>query len=563
MLPNLAAGEGQESIATLERERRGLDRQRHCLRRKLSEGALSVLESKAEILLLDYTPIISRRPIDSRNPIRAVNMNRPIKLFICITIYNEVGRELDLTLKAIGANLEPLRRVCGIDWKEIFVLCIQDGRSKMSSSLEKWLIKHYLWDRRMLLAEHQGAPVTCHLFERTLHLPRSRTNREYFPPLQIGFASKEKNGGKLNSHLWAFSAFARQVQPEFLMLFDVGTIPREYAIARMVEAMQTNPQVAGVCGEIAVHKPNYFSFVQASQAFEYVIQHVLDKAFESICGFVGVLPGAFSAYRWKAMRGEPLNQYFLLEEIPFREIEPAIANMYLAEDRVLCYELVAKRRRNYTLHFVNDAVAETDIPTTLVDLIKQRRRWLNGTFFALVYVLLGFPKLLRRSDHSIIRRLVLTLQFVINFTLMIIAWFGIGSLFLSFFLIYTLSFQQVGDSAGGAIMWVFSSSFMIIILAQLLLALGNRPDEVARVYYSTSVGLGVIMYFSIVLSAWHLSSGKLNIVVLFAAASSFAVYALCSALFWRLDVATASIMQYLFMLPTFGTTFAVYSFANL
>jgi len=230
---------------------------------------------------------------------------------------------------------------------------------------------------------------------------------------------------------------------------------------------------------------------------------------------------------------------------------------------VLCYELVAKRNRNYTLHFVNDAVAETDVPTTLVDLIKQRRRWLNGTFFALIYVLLGFPRLLSRSSHSIWRQIALTLQFIFNFGGMLISWFGIGSLFLSFFLIYKLAFEQVGPAAGSAIMWAFSSTFMIIVLAQLLLALGNKPHEVARVYYVLAMGMGVIMYFSIVLSAWHLGQGNLPIIVLVAASSSFFVYGVCSALHWRLDVIVLSIAQYMFMLPTFVTSFAIYSFSNL
>ena len=37
-------------------------------------------------------------------------------------------------------------------------------------------------------------------------------------------------------------------------------------------------------------------------------------------------------------------------------------NMFLAEDRVLCYELIARTDCNWTLSYVKNSVAETDIP---------------------------------------------------------------------------------------------------------------------------------------------------------------------------------------------------------
>lgn len=70
---------------------------------------------------------------------------------------------------------------------------------------------------------------------------------------------------------------------------------------------------------------------------------VLDKPTESVFGYVSVLPGAFSAYRYQALQGRPLEQYFhgdltladRLGKASIREMGIFTKNMFLAEDRIL------------------------------------------------------------------------------------------------------------------------------------------------------------------------------------------------------------------------------------
>jgi chitin synthase len=57
---------------------------------------------------------------------------------------------------------------------------------------------------------------------------------------------------------------------------------------------------------------NCFS-IKKAQLFEYTFAHILDKNFESFFGFIHVLPGAWSAYRWEALSESRYNKNNILE----------------------------------------------------------------------------------------------------------------------------------------------------------------------------------------------------------------------------------------------------------
>ena len=57
---------------------------------------------------------------------------------------------------------------------------------------------------------------------------------EPFPvSANLAFAIKERNGGKLNSHVWAFRGLLPLLDPDYVILLDAGTVPSPTALLRL------------------------------------------------------------------------------------------------------------------------------------------------------------------------------------------------------------------------------------------------------------------------------------------------------------------------------------------
>ena len=108
-------------------------------------------------------------------------------------------------------------------------------------------------------------------------------------------------------------------KPEFIQIIDAGSIPLWNSISSIINHMDTYKKVGGACGEIEVIIPEktedgkdltfFEGLLARAQYVEYKISHYVDKATETLFGYVRVLPGAFSTFRWEAIKGRPLNQF--------------------------------------------------------------------------------------------------------------------------------------------------------------------------------------------------------------------------------------------------------------
>lgn len=442
---------------------------------------------------------------------------RQTELMIVVTMYNEDDVLFARTMTGVFENIEymcagkgKLGGSFGKDgWKKIVVCIVSDGRAKIDERTKALLTALGVYQEGIATQEVNGKPVTAHIYEYTTRVGLTVTKNDMVQtkpgmstPVQMLFCLKENNCGKLNSHRWAFQAFGKALMdPNICVLLDAGTRPGPQSVYQLYRAFQLDPNCGGACGEIKAmlgkNGRKVLNPIIATQNFEYKMSNLLDKPMESAFGFISVLPGAFSAYRYIALQnnkdGEgPLEKYFAGE---FHHENAGIftKNMYLAEDRILCFELVAKRNSSWVLTYVKSAIGETDVPETMVQLIKQRRRWLNGSFFAAVYAQTHFYQIFR-SSHSFMRKFMFMIEFLFQLINMFFAWFAIANFFLVFQILTTsLGGNELLGRAGQVIGVIIEWIYFATLVTCFVLSLGNKPDASKKFYMACVYIFGTIM----------------------------------------------------------------------
>ena len=95
------------------------------------------------------------------------------------------------------------------------------------------------------------------------------------------------------------------------------------------------------------------------------------------------------------------------------------SNMYLAEDRILCLGI---HSLGYDLSYLPDAESSVDPVTSLTRLLGQRRRWINGSWFAFNYV---------RSHTHVRTSFLFLIQIIFYLIVQGLAWIGPALFFIA------------------------------------------------------------------------------------------------------------------------------------
>jgi chitin synthase len=560
--------------------------------------------------------------------LRPAMYNRHTELLIAITYYNE---DKVLTARTLHGVMQNIRDIVNLKksefwnkggpaWQKIVVCLVFDGIDPCDKGTLDLLATVGIYQDGVMKRDIDGKETVAHIFEYTTQLsvtPNQQLIRPHddsastLPPVQMMFCLKQKNSKKINSHRWLFTAFGRILNPEVCILLDAGTKPGPKSLLALWEGFYNDKDLGGACGEIHAMLgkgwKNLLNPLVAAQNFEYKISNILDKPLESSFGYVSVLPGAFSAYRFRAIMGRPLEQYFhgdhtLSKQLGKKGIEGMNIfkkNMFLAEDRILCFELVAKAGSKWHLTYIKASKGETDVPEGAAEFIGQRRRWLNGSFAASIYSLMHFGRMYK-SGHNLIRMFFFHIQLLYTTFSVIVSWFALASFWLTTSIIMDLVGVPGKDNNQHG--WPFGNDFtpifnlvvkylyIVFLILQFILALGNRPKGSRWSYMMSFIVFALIQFYIIVLSMYLVvkafspgADGQTNFgldtsstgkfiasffsresvgVIIIALAATFGLYFLASFMYMDPWHMFTSFPQYLLIMSSYINILNVYAFSN-
>lgn len=162
----------------------------------------------------------------------------------------------------------------------------------------------------------------------------------------------QENQGKAN----ALNNGIHLSEGEIVVAVDADTKLHRDALKKIAERFASNSQLGAVAGNVKVNPaPGLLNRLQAA---EYTTGINLKRKAQSTLGCVLVVPGPIAA-----IKKEAVEHAGLFSEDTF------------AEDFDITMKILKK---GYPVEYEDGAIAYTDAPKNLEDLMKQRRRWYRG-----------------------------------------------------------------------------------------------------------------------------------------------------------------------------------------
>lgn len=373
-------------------------------------------------------------------------------LALCITVYNEPADALQQSMATVKDGIEQIRATA--PGMPLTVFIIVDGISKcdptMLSLLEFYTSFKIVADPNHDLIcycssidlslecisetdeDHEEKPHSLGgIIDTGERQPRRRHKVEDTGVVNIVAAVKDDNLGKLDSHWWFYKIFCPISNPTYCLQMDVGTTAAKQTFLQLISEFKKGPRIGAVASSIFPSKPERFwELLYCWQYSSFSNAMLLEWPAEVIAGFLSVVPGQMSAFRWHAIRDAKVGETDLKKSNPLDvyfkglgALTPAESMLYLAEDRVLCRELVTSPHVEWTVAYTDQALAITDPCHSWKELLLQRKRWYNGYVACRVNYLIRLPNFLCNPFVSKPRKIRAATAGIYHSAALLVDWF--------------------------------------------------------------------------------------------------------------------------------------------
>lgn len=240
----------------------------------------------------------------------------------------------------------------------------------------------------------------------------------------IHFIDLKKNKGKRNALYTAIN----QSNSDYIITVDSDSIIAKGSIHNLIAPFLKDKNVGAVAGNIKVNNKTSLIPKLLNSAFIFGFEFL--RIAQSVYGTVLCTPGAFSAYRKKAIQ---------------KDLKTWSKDIFLGhranigEDRALT-SIVLKN--NYKVVYQNNAVCYTNVPTSFDNMIKMFLRWIRGdireSFIVFYFIKNMFHQTWNFNIYWIIYNLLMQLIWMFTPFILFIYIFGcIFHYFDTYYVIYS------------------------------------------------------------------------------------------------------------------------------
>ncbi|AYV78509.1 MAG: hypothetical protein Edafosvirus16_8 [Edafosvirus sp.] len=348
---------------------------------------------------------------------------------ILIPFYNEEADDLMITINSLYSDMLSLEKL-GFD---VHILLVMDGWWKASESMKKKMQEMFpqnenyppWWTAIKPIAPEDDFSKCVGTFIVQRMTPDGQSiqpiNIDGLHNIKISLLAKRDNRRKINAHDWILSSFADFYNAEFVFLTDCGTLFAPHCLTRLVKELLDRKNCTAVSGRQRVMSAkqqnandDFFSMeslYRAAQCYDYESSLAVFVGAFSLFGMLPVIPGPCGLYRYSAIKNKAVPFYINTVAAHPSECGIMMANLNLAEDRVLSYAAVVETHENAYTCYVPEAVFYFAAETTPLQLFQQRRRWINGTIAGYLW-LLSKPSIIWNSGLKFLNKPFISLLLI-------------------------------------------------------------------------------------------------------------------------------------------------------